>query len=205
MDGGQAQMTWHSNGQISFRQKDEVRKKNYLTFFYWTCALSFFLQLSQCFIAFRVRYLIHGLKNVSLPLQGGCHLVALKVSNRDLKISTIQMHTISQQALPLLQIKTWFLPKNARQQQRRAPEVLNSRIACRAGSSNRPISRGSDWPIFSCLGSSRWKTLAASRRPTTLIRIYNQLPHVQWQTRHVYIVSYNPPDSGVLNLHTPRI
>ena len=68
-------------------------------------------------------------------------------------------------------IKTWFLPKNARQQQRRAPEVLNSRIACRAGSSNRPISRGSDWPIFSCLGSSRWKTLAASRRPTTLIRI----------------------------------
>ena len=38
-------------------------------------------------------------------------------------------------------------------------KVLN--IACRACSSNRPISRASDWPIFSCLGSttSRWKTL----------------------------------------------
>ena len=92
---------WHDRVMGRYHSDRQAKwKQNYMTFFYWTCALSFFLQLSQCFIAFRVRYLIHGLKNVSLPWQGGCHLVALKVSNRDLKISTLPMHTISQQAVP---------------------------------------------------------------------------------------------------------
>ena len=88
--------------------------------------------------------------------------------NREPKMWSIQMHIIPAAGFFqwCLHIKTEFRPKKVTKQ---LPKVLN--IACPPPSSNRPISRASDWPIFSCLGSSRWKTLAASRRPTTLIRI----------------------------------
>ena len=66
------------------------------------------------------------------------------------------------------------------------PQVLN--IACRAPrSSNRPISPTSDWPIFSCLGSttsSPWKTLDDRRR--------KRKNTAQSSFQLLYTATYNP-------------
>ena len=82
----------------------------------------------------------HWIRSVTLSWQGGIETERQKC----------EMHS----SCWCLQIKTELEGHVALCQ-----KVLN--IACRACSSNRPISRASDWPIFSCLGSttSRWKTL----------------------------------------------
>lgn len=113
--------------------------------------------------------------------------------NREPKMWSIQMHIIPAAGFFqwCLHIKTEFRPKKVTKQ---LPKVLN--IACPPPSSNRPISRASDWPIFSCLGSttSRWKTLdtAQSSSYNPLIRLHSTHTLEPSKAHEQHMLTYSP-------------